>query len=341
MTHRVFHAWDGSNGEIGKQVSAEAPCPISGQHEAIVVCDRDRYGYPLRTVICTATGLVYADPRADNDSIDDFYRNTYRRYYKSASKPKWKHTARNAFIASQRVEMIKTLVPKRTAVLDIGTGSGELLYVGRKNGLDMEGIEVDQAYAQFGRKSYGVKIINQSLRNAVLPDNHFGLVTIFHVLEHLPDPQAALSKIHATLKPGGCVLVEVPNVESLDARFLQKWHAGHLFHFNCRTLPALASVCGLETLAVHTCPRRNVVGATLMKPWVPIELEWQTMVADNFENTWRLLQDQAKQNWYSNWYGRLGRAGQKLQRNLSEWSISLSEGSRRKLVDKINRNRAA
>lgn len=341
MSHRVFHAWDGSHGEIGKLIDAQAPCPISGQHAAIVLCDRDRYGYPLRTVISQATGLVYTDPRADNDSIDDFYRSTYRRFYKSAAKPKWKHTARNAFIAGQRVEMIRTLVPRGANVLDIGTGSGELLYVGRRSGLEMQGVEVDQAYAQFGRKSYGVKIINESLRRVVLPDQHFDLVTIFHVLEHLPDPQAAIAKVSATLKPGGYILIEVPNVESLDTRFRQKWHPGHMFHFNCRTLPALANICGLETLSVHTCPRRNVVGATLMKPWKTIEASWQALVAENFESTLQLLQSQANQNWYANWYERLGRARQKVKRNFCEWTISLSEGSRRKLVDKITQNRAA
>ncbi|MBA2114618.1 class I SAM-dependent methyltransferase [Bremerella alba] len=340
MVHRVFNAWDGLNGEIGKQIDAQAPCPISGEHASIVLCDRDRYGYPLRTVISQATGLVYTDPRADDDSIDDFYRTTYRRFYKSASKPKWKHTARNAYIAGQRVEMIKTLAAKGAAVLDIGTGSGELLYVGRRNGLDMQGIEVDQAYAQFGRRSYGVKIINESLRNAVLPEQHFDIVTIFHVLEHLSDPQAALAKVSAILKPGGYVLIEVPNVDSLDAQFHQKWHPGHLFHFNCSTLSALATVCGLETLSVHTCQRRNVVGATLTKPFLPTKATWQALVADNFENTLQLLQCQAKQNWHTNWYERLGRARQKLKRNLCEWTISLSEGNRRKLVDKVTRNQA-
>ncbi len=341
MTHRVFHAWDGSNGSIGQQIEAQAPCPISGNHAAIVLCNRDRYGYPLRTVISQASGLIYTDPRADHDSIDDFYRSTYRRFYKSASKPKWKHTARNAFIAKQRVDMIKMLTGKGSAVLDIGTGSGELLYVGRRGGYEMQGIEVDQAYAQFGRKSYGVKIINESLRTAVLPQEHFDVVTMFHVLEHLPDPQAALAKIFATLKPGGFVLIEVPNVESLDTRFRQKWHPGHLFHFNCCTLSALANLSGFETLSVHTCPRKNVVGTTLRKPTIPIPTDWQTLVAGNFEHTWQLLQAQASQNWYANWYERLGRARQKLKRNLREWTLSMSEGNRRKLVDKVNRNRAA
>jgi len=341
MAHRVFHAWDGSNGEIGKQIDAQAPCPISGDHAAIVVCNRDRYGYPLRTVISQSTGLVYADPRADNDSIDDFYRSTYRRFYKSAAKPKWKHTARNAYIAGQRVEMIKSLTRKGAAVLDVGTGSGELLYVGRRHGFEMQGIEVDQAYAQFGRKSYGVKIINASLRRAALPGNHFDMVTLFHVLEHLPDPQTALSKVAGALKPGGHVLIEVPNVEAFDTRFRQKWHAGHLFHFNCHTIAALAAVSGLDTLSVHTCERRNVVGATLHKPKKPRTVDWQTIVTGNFEQIWQYLQSQAQQSWYTNWPERLGRAREKLTRNLYEWNLSLSEGSRRKLVDKVTQNRAA
>ncbi|MBI1248403.1 methyltransferase domain-containing protein [bacterium] len=339
MAHRVFHAWDGSNGEIGRHVDALAPCPISGSRQAVVLHNRDRYGYPLRTVISKASGLVYVDPRPDDDAIDDFYRNSYRRYYKSAAVPKWKHTARNARIAGQRITMVQSLAPKGAAVLDVGTGSGELLYVGNRHGYKMQGIEVDHAYSQFGRQSYGVKIINQSLLHASLPDNHFDVVTCFHVLEHLADPAAALRKIAATLKPGGYLLLEVPNVESLDARFSQKWHPGHLFHFNCPTIAALANVCGLETQTVHTCDRRSIVGATIKKTSTPPEIDWQTRVDGNFEQTWQLLMSQSQQGWLSGWQVRLKRVQDKVHRNFREWAAAITQPNRRQLVDKVAERR--
>ena len=335
MVHRVFHAWDGSHGEIGLEIDATAACPISGSHQAVVLHNRDRYGYPLRTVISQASGLVYVDPRPDDDAIDDFYRNSYRRFYKSTAVPKWKHTARNARIAGQRITMVQSLARKGATVLDVGTGSGELLHVGNRHGYQMQGIEVDQVYAQFGRQSYGVQIINQALQHAQLPENHFDVVTCFHVLEHLADPLSALRKIATTLKPGGYLLLEVPNVESLDAGYHQKWHPGHLFHFNCPTIAALANVCGLEALTVHTCDRRSVVGATIVKPSAAPVVDWQSIVESNFERTWKLLISQSQQGWLFNWQARIKRAQNKLSRNIREWTAAITQPNRRQLVDKV------
>ncbi|GAA4432587.1 class I SAM-dependent methyltransferase [Bremerella cremea] len=341
MAHRVFQSWNGCDGEIGLEISAQSACPISGTYDGVVVYNRDRYGFPMRTVISKATGLVYTDPRPADDAIDDFYRNGYRRFYKSAPVPKWKHTARNARIAGQRMDVIQSLTTKGSTVLDVGTGSGELLYVGRRAGLEMQGIEADQAYAQFGRRSYGVKIINQSLQRARLPEAHFDVVTIYHVLEHLADPTAALKKLATALKPGGHLVIEVPNVDSLDAQFRQKWHPGHLFHFNCATLSALANVCGFEVVTVYTCDRLSVVWAILKKPEVAVDRRWPYLIEGNFDHTWQILQSQARQSWMTNLKHKFMRNSKKLQRNLHEWISAMSEPSHRKLVDKVSRRKAA
>lgn len=341
MAHRVFQTWDGSNGEIGQDILASAPCAISGTHDAKVVFHRDRYGFPMRTVISRATGLVYTDPRPTEESIDDFYRSTYRRFYKSSVQPKWKHTARNARIAAQRMETIQSYATKGAAILDIGTGSGELLHVGNRLGFEMQGIEVDQTYAQFGRQSYGVKIINQSLNRAPLASQSFDVATLYHVLEHFADPAGALRKVANALKPEGIILIEVPNVESIDTGFRQKWHAGHLFHFNCHTLPALANACGLEVVSVNTCAGRNVVWATLRKPRQPISLNWQETTVGNFERTWQLLREQADRRLLGEIPARVRRAGRKLKRNLHEWTATVSATNRRNLVDKLTQKRVA
>ncbi len=340
MAHRVFHAWDGTDGEIGAEITAAAACPISGDRAAVVVSNRDRRGYPLRTVISKTSGLVYVDPQPSPDAIDDFYRHSYRLLYKSSSVPKWKHTARSAFIAGQRVEKLEHLVPKGSSVLDIGTGSGELLYVGQKLGYRMQGLEVDQAYSQFGRSHYGVAISNTSLQDADLPADTFDAVTIFHVLEHLADPLGAMRKMTRTLKVGGHLILEVPNVESKDARFAQKWHLGHLFHFNCATMTAMANLCGLSPLVIATCSGKNHTEAILTKVANPAQVDWQPIVEGNFEQTWTALQYQAHSGWRDNWYARLDRIRHKFSRNIQEWLSALSEPNRRRLVDKVAKKRA-
>ncbi|PQO31606.1 class I SAM-dependent methyltransferase [Blastopirellula marina] len=335
MAHRVFHAWDGTAGEIGSEITAAAPCPISGDRAAVVVSNRDRRGYPLRTVISKTSGLVYVDPQPPEEAIDDFYRHSYRLFYKSSSVPKWKHTARNALIASQRVEKLNQFVPKGAAVLDIGTGSGELLYVGQKHGYQMQGLEVDQAYSQFGRNQYGVLIANTSLQAAELPPETFDAVTIFHVLEHLADPLGAMRKMTHTLKIGGHLILEVPNVESKDACFAQKWHLGHLYHFNCVTMAAMANRCGLVPLVLATCGGKNHTEAIFIKVAQPPPVDWESIVAGNFAQTWATLQYQARWGWRDNWYARLDRVWHKLSRNIRERLSAFSEPNRRRLVDKV------
>lgn len=340
MAHRVFHAWNGTEGEIGAEITAIAPCPISQDHAAVVVSNRDRHGYPLRTVISKASGLVYVDPQPPAEAIDDFYRHWYRLFYKASAMPKWKHTARNAFIAGQRVEKLNHYLPKGATVLDIGTGSGELLYVGKKHGFQMQGLEVDQAYSQFGRSNYGIEIANISLQEAALPADTFDAITIFHVLEHLADPLAAMQKMANALKVGGQLILEVPNVESKDARFAQKWHLGHLYHFNCVTMAALANLCGLSPLVIATCSGKNHTEAVLTKVAEPEPVAWQSIVTGNFEQTWTALQYQSKWGWRDNWFARLDRIRHKFSRNVQEWISALSEPNRRRLVDKVVKKRA-
>lgn len=340
MVHRVFHAWNGDDGTIGKEVVATSACPISGNHAAVVISNRDRYGYPLRTVISKASGLVYVDPRPTNEDLDDFYRHSYRRIYKSSHLPKWKHTSRNAMIANQRVEKLVANLPKGASVLDVGTGSGELLYVGKKHGFEMQGLEVDEAYAQFGRTNYGARIWNTSLQEAELAPESFDAITTFHVLEHLAEPLGAMQKIAQALKVGGIVLLEVPNVESVDCRFSQKWHPGHLFHFNLVTMAALANLCGLKPLVLATCAGRNHTEAMLHKSADPPPLDWEPIVAGNFEQTWQLLRNQAERGWLDNWHKRLDRTRSKFARSVGEWLSALSEPNRRRLVDKVIKKRA-
>ncbi|PQO31987.1 class I SAM-dependent methyltransferase [Bremerella cremea] len=340
MVHRVFHAWDGTDGVVGSEITASASCPISGDRAALVVSNRDRRGFPLRTIISMASGLVYVDPQPPAEAIDNFYRYSYRLSYKSSATPKWKHTARNAFIAGQRVERLEHYVPKGGTVLDIGTGSGELLYVGKKHGFVMQGLEVDQAYSQFGRSNYGVQISNTSLQDAKLPAEKYDAVTIFHVLEHLANPLGAMQKMAHTLKIGGHLILEVPNVESRDARFAQKWHLGHLYHFNCATITAMANLCGLVPTVVATCAGKNHTEAVLTKVINPPPVDWQSIVAGNFEQTWGTLQFQARWGWQQNWYARFDRTRHKLTRNVKEWVSAFSEPNRRRLVDKVVKKRA-
>ena len=125
--------------------------------------------------------------------------------------------------------------------LDIGCGRGILLAKLRERGWEVEGTELSGDAARYARETLGLKVEAKSLQELHYPDRSFDLIILWHVLEHLHDPQAMLAEIHRILKPDGLFLVAVPNFGSWEARMGKRhWFhlnvPGHLLHFTKGTI---------------------------------------------------------------------------------------------------------
>ena len=94
----------------------------------------------------------------------------------------------------------------------------------------------------------------------------FDAVTMWHVLEHLPDPFAAVARAAELVRPGGRIVISVPNIESLQAQFGgERWFhldlPRHLFHFSPRSLSALVEQAGLRVVRIgHLYPEMEAIG---------------------------------------------------------------------------------
>src|SRR5688500_7389092 len=103
-------------------------------------------------------------------------------------------------------------------VLDIGCGRGLLLNKFRERGWDPQGTELSEEAATYARDRLNLPVTTDTLEDARFANDQFDLVILWHVLEHVPDPRATLEEIGRVLKPGGTLLVAVPNFGSLEAR---------------------------------------------------------------------------------------------------------------------------
>jgi len=113
-------------------------------------------------------------------------------------------------------------------VLDIGCGRGLLLDKLRRRGWTPMGTELNEDAAAFARDRLGLPITTEMVENAGFPDNEFDLVILWHVLEHIVSPGVLLKEVARILKPGGTLLVAVPNFGSPEARLGGK----HWFHLD-------------------------------------------------------------------------------------------------------------
>jgi len=138
-------------------------------------------------------------------------------------------------------------------VLDIGCGRGLLLDKLRQHGWVPLGTELSEDAAAYARNHLHLPVLTQPLEEIGLPSNEFDLVILWHVLEHVQSPRDMVNEIARVLKPGGILLVAVPNFASWEARWSRShwFHLDvprHLTHFTPKTLGRLLGEAGLPII---------------------------------------------------------------------------------------------
>lgn len=215
----------------------ETQC-ICGNNNYEVLAKKDKYGLPVRTVICKNCGLVYTNPRMTMESYNTFYQNEYRKLYNKEVIP-FKfyqyQVARGQYI----IEFLKSnKVNFNGKVLEIGCGAGGILEVFKKEGCDVTGIDLGEEYINYGRKK-GINLLTGTSKD--LLKNHmesFDLIILSHVLEHFLNINEELAIIYKLLKETGFLYLEVPGLKSLrnNLDFLLYLQNAHTYHFTLDTL---------------------------------------------------------------------------------------------------------
>lgn len=140
-------------------------------------------------------------------------------------------------------------------ILDIGCGIGKYLHYLKALGWDVYGVDISERAVKKARSSGLRHIVQGELERAGFQDNFFDVVNMHHVLEHLPDPNKILRETRRVLKPGGEVIITLPNFSSLAFRVFGRYWGGmdvprHLFHFNRKSLEFVLAKNGFEVSEV-------------------------------------------------------------------------------------------
>jgi SAM-dependent methyltransferase len=210
-------------------------------------------GDPFEIRRCTACGLALTWPAPPASEMGRYYPDAY---YGSAAEKRFEGPVEGLQRAlyglrASRVERAAGGRPGR--VLDVGCGRGFLLDAFRRRGWTVEGTEMSEASSAHAREVLDLPVRVGPLESLGLPPESYDAVTLWHVLEHLPEPGALLAEIHRLLRPGGVLLVSVPNFGSPEARASGAgwFHLDvprHLVHFTPKTLASLLRDAGIEPL---------------------------------------------------------------------------------------------
>jgi len=227
---------------------------------ACIVCrdiaSRPRFaveGIDAPVVVCEKCGLGRFHPMPSADEVSALYPNEY--YGEPGVKFQSLIERLVRVVAERHIAFLSRGLASGARVLDVGCGRGVILGPLADRGFEVHGVEISAEAARGVDPRAQVRIAPR-LADAGYPDAHFDEVIVWHVLEHMPDPAGTLVEIARILRPGGRVVVAVPNFESAQARWMgAAWFhldlPRHLYQFPLSGLRGLLERSGFDVVSDH------------------------------------------------------------------------------------------
>lgn len=215
-------------------------CPVcnSVNFKPFLVCKDNTVSRETFNIVeCISCGFKFTNPRPEEDKLGDYYKseeyvshsNTNKGLINSAYQMVRKYTL------LKKLQLISKFY-KTGKILDIGCGTGEFLKTFKDAKWQTLGIEPSPDVRKMAIENYGLDVREEAEINN-LEASSFDVITMWHVLEHVPNLSDRMEDLKRLIKPNGIIIIAVPNCTSLDAKiYKENWAAydvpRHLYHFS-------------------------------------------------------------------------------------------------------------
>jgi 2-polyprenyl-3-methyl-5-hydroxy-6-metoxy-1,4-benzoquinol methylase len=234
-------------------------CPLCASTQARFHWKKSGVTY-VRCLSCT---LIFQHPLPTPEQSKAVYSDAY--YVKTPDQDAcvgYRNYLENdsVSIAKKIFRTLEKLGPANSRrLLDVGCATGNLLQVAREHGWDTYGIEISPWAVERARQK-GLTVYGKPLQECNLESSSFDVVTLYDVLEHFPDPKNELREIRRILKPGGWLIIETPNIDSVPVKLLYGAKSdlvqpnAHLVLFSKATLRRILEMMGFRVTKMRTFP---------------------------------------------------------------------------------------
>ena len=227
-------------------------CPVCGKtgfEPFLHSKDHFLTGEKFDILQCKDCGFRMTSPVPDPNTIGKYYESKEYISHDTGDKNLMNLVYKTArfFTLRSKCRLVKTYSSGKK-LLDIGCGTGEFLNFCHKKGFQCSGIEPGQKPRNFAVEHYHLPI-KEKVAFSPEEKGTFDCITLWHVLEHIPDTNATLRLLKEALKPSGTLILALPNPDSFDACFYGEYWAAfdlprHLFHFSSKNIKMLAEKNG-------------------------------------------------------------------------------------------------
>lgn len=199
--------------------------------------------------VCSNCGLKMTSPRPKDEDLGKYYESEDYVSHSDTNKGivNFLYQKVKSITLKQKEKLISSLGTSKR-LLDIGCGTGDFLVYCKSKGWTVKGLEPD-INARTKAKEKGLQDISDLTSFYKIEDDSLGIVSMWHVLEHVSDINKYMEKLYSILEDKGRILIAVPNPDSPDAKKYKEYWAAydvprHLFHFSKNNIKDLAQKHG-------------------------------------------------------------------------------------------------
>lgn len=210
-------------------------------------------------VVCRHCEHIYQNPRPNVEEIDQYYPNNYIPFQTAIEdEPHWWPRVNRVYGRYRRCAAVhRAAGSKPGRLLDIGCATGIFLDGMRRFGWEVTGVEPTRSAATYAQERFGLDVFNGRLEDANLPTAHFDAITMWDVLEHVHEPRQIIAELARLLRPGGLLVLSMPNPTALEADLFGRFWAGwdlprHLNLFKPTHLQRHLAEVGLDVQTIRS-----------------------------------------------------------------------------------------
>ena len=179
--------------------------------------------------------LLKTDPQPSLDILPKYYESEDYISHTDGKRSLFEKAYQiiKSYSLNKKVSLINSLHSEKGSLLDIGAGTGDFLATAKNAGWNITGIEPSEK-AKTISISKGVSFV-ENLEG--IESHSFDVITMWHVLEHVPNLENQIRELKRLVKPNGTIIIAVPNYKSFDAIYYGEFWAAydvprHLWHFS-------------------------------------------------------------------------------------------------------------